>query len=92
MSEINQPPGGSGAQSATGEDRSVMTRWFVLLPITFSTFVGGLIVWVAHLIRVSVQMHDVPSASIGISLVAIPVFLLMLGVFNYLYWGLLRNR
>ena len=74
------------------EDRRITTRWFILLPITFCAFVGGLIVWVAHLIRVSVELHDVPNASIGISLVAIPVFLLLLGVFNYLFWGLLRNR
>lgn len=74
------------------EDRRITTRLFILLPITFCAFVGGLIVWVMHLIRVSVRMRDVPNASIGISLVAIPVFLLMLGVFNYLYWGLLRNR
>ncbi len=92
MSQASQPPGGTPPQSPADDDRRIMTRWFVLLPITFSTFVGGLIIWVAHLIRVSVQMRDVPSASIGISLVAIPVFLLMLGVFNYLYWGLLRNR
>lgn len=74
------------------EDSRIHTRWFILLPITFCAFVGGLIVWVAHLIRVSVELHDVPNASIGISLVAIPVFLLLLGVFNYLFWGLLRNR
>jgi len=74
------------------EDRRITSRLFILLPITFCAFVGGLIVWVAHLIRVSIRMRDVPNASIGISLVAIPVFLLMLGVFNYLYWGLLRNR
>lgn len=74
------------------EASQITTRWFILLPITFCAFVGGLIVWVAHLIRVSVALHDAPSASIGISLVAIPVFLLLLGVFNYLFWGLLRNR
>lgn len=74
------------------DDREVTSRLFVILPITFCAFVGGLIVWVIHLIRLSVHLHDVPNASIGISLVAIPVFLIMLGVFNYVYWGLLRNR
>ncbi len=73
-------------------DRAITTRWFVLLPLTFCAFVGGLVVWVAHLIRLSIRMHDTPNASIGISLVAIPVFVLLLGVFNYLFWGLLRNR
>ena len=32
-----------------------------------------------------------PSASIGISLVAIPVFLTLLGVILYVFWGLLRR-
>ncbi len=77
---------------ASDEDQRITSRLFVLLPITFCTFVGGLIVWVIHLFRVSIRLQDVPSASIGISLVAVPVFMLLLGVFNYVFWGLLRNR
>lgn len=74
------------------EDRRIVSPLLILLPLTFSTFVGGLIVWVIHLIRTSLEWNDVVNASIGISLVALPVFVLMLGVFNYLFWGLLRNR
>ena len=92
MSQTQHPHPRSERGSTSERNEQITTRWFVILPLTFSAFVGGLIIWVAHLMRVSVEMHDVPSASIGISLVAIPVFLLMLGVFNYLYWGLLRNR
>lgn len=84
-------PSSPGAEGNGGDSR-LTTRWSIVLPLTFCAFVGGLVIWVVHLIRLSLRMHDVPNASVGISLVAIPVFLLLLGVFNYLYWGLLRNR
>lgn len=55
-------------------------------------FIGGIVTWVAHLIRTAWRLKDVPSASIGISLVAIPVFLTLLGVIIYVFWGLLGDR
>ncbi len=54
-------------------------------------FIGGIIAWVAHLIRTSVRLHDVPSGAIGISLVAIPVFITLMSVLLYVLWGILRN-
>lgn len=51
-------------------------------------FIFGIVVWIIGLIRLSLELRDIPSASIGISLVAIPVFLLLLGVVNYVFWGL----
>jgi hypothetical protein len=55
-------------------------------------FIGGIITWISHLIRTAWRLKDVPSASIGISLVAIPVFLILLGVILYVFWGLLGDR
>ncbi len=55
-------------------------------------FIGGLITWISHLIRTAWRLRDVPSASIGISLVAVPVFLTLLGVVLYVFWGLLGDR
>lgn len=57
----------------------------------FILFVGGIVTWIVHLIRTAWRLGDVPSASIGISLVAIPVFLLLLGIVLYVFWGLLTN-
>jgi hypothetical protein len=54
-------------------------------------FIVGIISWISHLIRTAWRLHDVPSASIGISLVAIPVFLTLLGVVLYVFWGLLAD-
>jgi len=55
-------------------------------------FIGGIITWITHLIRTAWRLKDVPSASIGISLVAIPVFVTLLGVILYVFWGLLGDR
>ncbi len=49
--------------------------------------VGGIIGWIIHLIRAAWALGDVPSASIGISLVAIPIFLVLLSVVLYVFWG-----
>jgi uncharacterized membrane protein YcjF (UPF0283 family) len=55
-------------------------------------FVGSIVTWITHLIRTAWRLQDVPSASIGISIVAIPVFLLLLGVMVTVFWGLLTDR
>jgi hypothetical protein len=54
-------------------------------------FVGGIIAWIAHLLSLSWELQDVPSASIGISIVAIPLFSTLFGIFSYVFWGLMRN-
>ena len=75
----------------TPEEKIVFGFQFAML-VSFAVFVGGIIVWIIHLIQVSHELQDVPSASIGISIVAIPVFLTLLGVFTYVFWGLLLNQ
>ena len=50
--------------------------------------VGGIIGWIIHLIRTAWALGDTPSASIGISIVAIPIFLVLLSVVLYVFWGL----
>lgn len=55
-------------------------------------FVLGISFWIVHLLRLSRQLHDVPSASVGISIVAIPVFLTGASVLTYVFVGLRRGR
>jgi arginine exporter protein ArgO len=55
-------------------------------------FVLGISGWIIHLLRLSHQLQDVPSASIGISIVAIPVFLTGASVLTYVFLGLRRGR
>ena len=49
--------------------------------------VGGIILWIVHLIGAAWRLDDVLSASIGISIVAIPIFLVVMGVVFYVFWG-----
>ena len=77
-------------RSSAFDRRVRMCQWaLAALPILF---IGSIVAWITHLIRTAWRLGDVPSASIGISLVAIPVFLVLLGVVVSVFWGLLRER
>lgn len=67
-------------------------RFQLALLLGFSLFASLIITWVIRLIYVSWTLRDVFSASIAIALVAVPVFLLLLIVFNYVFWGLMLGR
>ncbi len=72
------------------------SRYIFLLQIAsvaaIWAFVIGISGWILHLLRLSHRLHDVPSASIGISIVAIPVFLTGASVLTYVFVGLQRGR
>ena len=55
-------------------------------------FVLSICGWILHLLELSHRLHDVPSASFGISIVAIPVFLTGATVLTYVFVGLRRGR
>ena len=52
----------------------------------------GIAVWVFNLIRESLRLHDAPDASVGISIVAIPVFFTLAAVLTYVFIGLRKGR
>jgi len=59
-----------------------------MLPGSFTAAMVAIISWILSLIHLSSKLHDVPSASIGISIIAIPLFLLFLGLFWYVFLGI----
>ncbi len=63
-----------------------------MLPSSFTVAMLGIIIWIVSLIRLSRKLHDTPSASVGISIVAIPLFLLLLAIFWYTFLGIIRNQ
>lgn len=63
-----------------------------LLPVSFTCAMLGIILWIVSLIMLSRELNDTPSASMGISIVAIPIFLVMLTVFWYVFLGVIRNQ
>ena len=52
----------------------------------------GIAVWILNLIKESLRLHDSPDASLGISLVAIPVFFTLSSVLTYVFIGLRKGR
>ena len=52
----------------------------------------GIAVWIVTLIRESIRLHDTPDASVGISIIAIPVFFLLSSVLTYVFFGLRKGR
>lgn len=55
-------------------------------------FALGISSWILRLIIVARKLHDVPSASIGISIVAIPVFITGASMLTYVFVGLQRGK
>ena len=72
-------------------ERTVRKLQWLWIAVAFG-LIGGIITWITHLIRTAWRLGDVPSASIGISIVAIPIFLTMLGVILYVFVGLRGDR
>jgi len=58
----------------------------------FSLFAASVVLWISRLIYISWVLEDVFSASIGIALVAVPIFTFLAIMFNYVFWGLQRHR
>jgi cytosine/uracil/thiamine/allantoin permease len=52
----------------------------------------GIAVWILNLIKESLRLHDAPDASLGISIVAIPVFFILSSVLTYVFIGLRKGR
>jgi hypothetical protein len=68
-------------------NRLVRTLQWVWLAVAI-LLVGGIIAWIIHLIRAAWTLGDVPSASVGISIVAIPIFIVLVSVVLYVFLGL----
>ncbi len=55
-------------------------------------FVFGITVWIINLISLSVRLKDVPGISLGISIIAIPIFITLASILTYVFVGLHKNE
>ncbi len=55
-------------------------------------FVISFAEWIINLISLSVELNDVPGASIGISIITIPVFFTLASVLTYVFVGLQKEE
>lgn len=67
---------------ATAQLASLLLMWI---------FVIGITIWIVNLITISVELHDVPGVSLGISIIAIPVFIMLASILTYAYFGFKKN-
>jgi amino acid transporter len=50
-------------------------------------FVIAITIWIINLLTISVELNDVPGVSLGISIIAIPVFITLASILTYAYFG-----
>jgi len=62
---------------------SVLLIWVFVITITL---------WIINLILLAIDLDDAPGASVGISIVAIPVFIILASVLTYVFVGLHREK
>lgn len=49
-------------------------------------------IWVVNLLWLSYVLHDVPSATFWISIIAVPVYVTIAGVLTYVFVGLQKGK
>ncbi|HLF13803.1 MAG TPA: hypothetical protein VI932_02800 [Bacteroidota bacterium] len=62
---------------------SVSLIWLFVIVITL---------WIINLISLSIELRDMPGASVGISIVAIPIFTTLASVLTYVFVGLQKGK
>ena len=55
-------------------------------------FVIGIAIWILNLISISIELHDAPGVTIGISIIAIPVFFTIASILTYVFVGFQKNN
>ncbi len=55
-------------------------------------FVFGITWWILRLLTTSINLRDSIDASVGISILVIPIFITLASILTYVFIGLQRNR
>jgi arginine exporter protein ArgO len=70
-------------------------RWIFLLQILSLSLIWllviGIIAWIFNLISLSNYLRDAQNATLGISLVVMPVFILLASILTYVFIGLRKG-
>ena len=72
-------------------ERGIRTHQVLSIAVMWA-FLGGIVTWVINEVRVSRSLGDALTASVGISLVAIPVYTLVASVLTFVFFGIQRGR
>ncbi len=55
-------------------------------------FVFGITWWILRLLIISISLRDAIDASVGISILVIPIFITLASILTYVFIGLQRNK
>ncbi len=55
-------------------------------------FVFGITWWILRLLTTSINLQDAIDASVGISILVIPIFITLASILTYVFMGLQRNK
>ncbi len=55
-------------------------------------FVLGVTWWILRLLIISINLQDAIDASVGISILVIPIFITLASILTYVFIGLQRNK
>ncbi len=72
-------------------DRMITVLQFASISLIW-LFVISIDLWILGLLRVAHRLHDAINASVGIGIVAIPIFLTLASVLTYVFLGLRRHQ
>jgi hypothetical protein len=64
----------------------------ILSIVMMWSFLAGIVTWVLNMVHTAHSLGDALTASVGISLVAIPVYSLVAGILTYVFFGIQRGR
>jgi len=78
-------------QSSSTRDRIIFFAQVLSVSLIW-IFVFIISAWILNLLLLSIELDDVPGASVGISIVAIPVFITLAAVLTYVFVGLQKER
>ena len=62
---------------------SVSLIWLFVITVTL---------WIINLLSLAIELRDMPGASMGISMVAIPVFAILASILTYVFVGLQKGK
>lgn len=78
-------------QKSQKNNKSIFIAQVISLSLIW-IFVISISIWIINLISLSLELHDAPGASVGISIVAIPVFITLACVLTFVFIGLQKGK
>ena len=78
-------------QTSTSQGKMIFAAQLASVLLIW-VFVFVITLWIINLIMLSIELHDAPGASVAISIIAIPIFIILASVLTYVFVGLQKDK